>query len=104
MEDHRARRNQLFALEAVNLEDGHSFPIERCETRANGVQPPQRAAVVVFVVAYEQTLRKPVHPLWLQQKRPNRHDFRLGEFFGSFWLFSVHTAHSSPSEMRRTWT
>ena len=58
MEDHRARSDQLFALEAVDLEDGGSFPIERCETPANSVQPPQRATVVVFVVAYEHTFLK----------------------------------------------
>jgi hypothetical protein len=76
MQDHRARSNQLFALEAVDLEHGRVRPVEGRKARSNGVQPPQRAAVVVFVMTHEQSLGKPVHPLRLQQQRPNSHDGR----------------------------
>src|ERR1700730_16275590 len=56
VQDHGARRNQLLALEAVDLEHGRACPVEGRKARANGVQPPQRAAVVVFVMAHQQPL------------------------------------------------
>src|SRR2546430_5498998 len=49
-----------------------------------------------------QTCALPI--LWLQQERPNHHRLRFDEGSGRFWLLSVHIAHSSRSEMRRTWT
>jgi hypothetical protein len=75
VQDHRARGNQLFALEAVDLEGARARPVDGCEPRANGVEPPQRPAVVVDVMAHEQALGEPVHELRLEQKRPNRHGF-----------------------------
>src|SRR5947209_18998518 len=56
VQDHRARSNQLFALEAIGLERGRARPVECRKTRSNGVQPSQRAAVVIFVMAHEQSL------------------------------------------------
>jgi hypothetical protein len=47
VQDHRARSNQLFALEAVDLKYGGARPVENGKTRRNAVQPLQRAAVVV---------------------------------------------------------
>src|SRR6516164_1154153 len=56
VQDHRARSNQLFALEAVDLERGCARPVESRKTRSNGVQPSYRAAIIVHVMAHEQSL------------------------------------------------
>src|SRR5262249_5120360 len=71
VQHNRARGDQLFALEAVDIERGGVGPVERRKTRSDGVQSPERAAIVVLVMAYEQPLRTSVHPLGLQQGRPN---------------------------------
>ena len=71
-----ARSNQLFALEPVDLEGGRALPIQTRKPLSNGVQPPQRAAVVVDVMTDEQPLRKPIHPLRLEEQRPNHQGFR----------------------------
>src|SRR5262249_61383431 len=56
VQDDRARSNQLFALKAVDLEHGRARQVESHKTRSNGVQPPHRAAVVVHIMAHEQSL------------------------------------------------
>jgi hypothetical protein len=56
VQDHGSGSSQLFALEAIDLEGRRVRQIERRETRSNGVQPLYRAAVVVDVMAHEQSL------------------------------------------------
>jgi len=56
VQDHRARSNQLFSLEAIDLEHRRALPVEAHKTRPNGVEPPQRTAVIVYVMAHEQSL------------------------------------------------
>src|SRR2546427_6457621 len=107
VQDHGARSNQLFALEAVDLEPGRACPVESGKTRSDGVQPPQRAAVVVYVMAHEQPLRDPVHPLRLEQERPNQQGPGRSELPGGRRrkvILYDHSAHSSRKEMRRAWT
>ncbi len=56
VQDHGARGNQLFALQAVDLEDRGARPVKSRKTRPDGVQAPHRAAVVVYVMADDQFL------------------------------------------------
>src|SRR5215475_15436990 len=73
MQHYRARGDQLFALEAIDVERWGVRPVERRKSRSDGVQSSERAAIVVLVMAYEQPLRKSVHPLRLQQEWTNHH-------------------------------
>src|SRR5215831_8961224 len=56
VKDHRARSNQFFALEAVDLESWRAGPVNGGKMPSNRVQAPQRPAVVVDVMAHEQSL------------------------------------------------
>jgi hypothetical protein len=71
MQDHGARRDRFFTLETVDLEHWRTRPTAGGKALSDGVQPSHRAAVVVFVVAHAQSLRKPIHPLGLEQERPD---------------------------------
>src|SRR5205085_9495778 len=98
--------NKLFALEAVDLESRRTRPVEGRESRLNRNQPPQRATVVVHVVAHHQPLGQPIQPLRFEQQRPN-HDgigrVELSRGFESL-LLHVHSALSMHNETRRAWT
>src|SRR5215468_7398016 len=48
VQDYRARSNQLFALQAVDLKDGRACPVEPRKTPSNDVQPPYSAPIIVF--------------------------------------------------------
>src|SRR5262249_23042933 len=61
------------AFEAVDRECRGGRPMARREPRSDGVQPTQGAAIVIFVMADEQSLRKSIHPLGLKQEGPNHH-------------------------------
>src|SRR3954453_12376957 len=56
VQDHRACRDQLLALQAVHLEHRSTRPIEAAEPLLYRVKSPQRAAVIVLVVAREEPL------------------------------------------------
>src|SRR5207344_3324446 len=52
-------RDELLALQAVDEVARRLAEVERLELARDGVQPPQRAAVVILVVALDQLGRQP---------------------------------------------
>jgi hypothetical protein len=61
-QDHRVRRDQLFALQAIDDKDRRGSEVEFCELRRDGVQPPDRAAIIVLVMAEDQLFGHPLDP------------------------------------------
>src|SRR5499426_1925031 len=59
VQQRRVERDQLLALETVEDMRRRLGEVERLELLRNGVEPPERAAVVVLVVALDQRHRKP---------------------------------------------
>src|SRR4029453_18248709 len=59
VQQRRVERDQLLALETVEDMRRRLGEVERLELLGNGVQPPERAAIVVLVVALDQRHRKP---------------------------------------------
>ena len=57
VQDHRIHRNQLLALEAVDHEDSRARKIELGQLFRDCVEPLNRAAVIVLVMADDQPLR-----------------------------------------------
>jgi hypothetical protein len=72
-------------VEAVALERRLMRPVKGRKARSNGVQPPQRPAVVVFVMAHNQSLGQPVHPMRLERKRSHcdRHGLSPSSAYGN---------------------
>src|SRR6185437_9985638 len=66
MQDHRVHRDELLALQPVDLEDRRRRPIETGEALADRVQAPDGAAVVVLVMAEEQPVREALQPMRLE--------------------------------------
>src|SRR5262249_46049531 len=58
MEQGRIERDQLLALEANDHVTGRGREVDRSELLRDLVQPSERAAVVVLVVAFNQLLRQ----------------------------------------------
>jgi len=63
VENHRIRRDQLFALETVDHEHGRRGEVQRAQLRGDRIQAFHGAAVVVFPVAHDQPLREPLELL-----------------------------------------
>ena len=79
VQDHRGRSTRLLTLETVDLKRRRTGPFEGRKARPGGVESPNRHAVMVYVVAYKLALRKPVHPLGLEKKRPKHHGSAAGQ-------------------------
>src|SRR5262249_4137529 len=60
VQQRRVERHELLALEAVEDVTGCGLEVERRELLGDGVQAPQRPAVVVLVVALDQLGRESV--------------------------------------------
>ena len=58
VEQHRVRRDQLLALQPVDREARNGSPVQGVELLADPVQPLDRSAVVVLMVAGYQALRQ----------------------------------------------
>src|SRR5262245_16240064 len=58
VQNHRVHGDQLLALEPVDDEHGRRGHVERAELSGDGVEAPDRSAVIVLVVADEQSLRQ----------------------------------------------
>src|SRR6185369_1140851 len=59
VQQRRIERDQLLALQAVDDIYRRLGEIERLELLGDGVQAPQRAAIVVLVMAFDELERQP---------------------------------------------
>jgi hypothetical protein len=68
VQDDRAGGDQLLALEAVQLEDRCVRDVERGKAPPDRVEAPQRAAIIVLVVAREEAFGEAVEPRRLERQ------------------------------------
>jgi len=68
VEDHGIRRDQFLTLQTVDHEAGRLLVVERRKLIEDGVEPLDRAAIVILVMADEDFLRQAFDFLWIERQ------------------------------------